>query len=505
MKNIGTMKSSTLYIIYFGIVTKILLFIKDILTASKIGVNYKMDSYLLALSTIMLITKIVGDGLIVAIIPVLQEIQEKHGEKRRIEYTNNLVNVTVILSFILIIMGYLLAPKIIMIFGPGFKGVELEKTIFLYRVGLPIIMVSWIRSIGGGFLQADHAFRAGAKGGVSNVLVYIIYLIFFAEKFNLTGLMIAGIIAVISQIYILLRTMEKHGYKYAWKLDLKDKYLLKVVKFLLPILIGVGVNELNNSIDNAIASTLPIGSIAELSYANEIVNLFLGLFITAIVTVIFPVLSESHSKKDIENLKAGINHGIVVLLKIAIPVSIILMTMAEPIVKIVFERGAFNAEASFFTAAALGYYAMGLTSMALIPLITRAYYSIHDMKTPVVISILALVVNIIIDLTLAPIMGASGIALGTSASVILSSIIGIYDLNRRLQFTERKDIRGILVKFSVAAVIMTTGILLTYGAFATSLDNVFLHNVITVGLSIAVGLGLYILVCKVLEPMTLYY
>ena len=181
------------------------------------------------------------------------------------------------------------------------------------------------------------------------------------------------------------------------------------------------------------------------------------------------------------------------------------MTMAEPIVKIVFERGAFNAEASFFTAAALGYYAMGLTSMALIPLITRAYYSIHDMKTPVVISILALVVNIIIDLTLAPIMGASGIALGTSASVILSSIIGIYDLNRRLQFTERKDIRGILVKFSVAAVIMTTGILLTYGAFATSLDNVFLHNVITVGLSIAVGLGLYILVCKVLEPMTLYY
>ena len=132
MKNIGTMKSSTLYIIYFGIVTKILLFIKDILTASKIGVNYKMDSYLLALSTIMLITKIVGDGLIVAIIPVLQEIQEKHGEKRRIEYTNNLVNVTVILSFILIIMGYLLAPKIIMIFGPGFKGVELEKKPFFY-------------------------------------------------------------------------------------------------------------------------------------------------------------------------------------------------------------------------------------------------------------------------------------------------------------------------------------------------------------------------------------
>lgn len=503
MKDRDIMRSNALYIIHFAIATRFLVFIKDMLMASRIGVNYKMDSYLLALSTIMLLTKVVGDGLIVAIIPLLQEIKEKNGKERTIEYTNNLINITALLSFILIIIGYLGAPVIVKIFGPGFKSVELDKTILLFRVGLPIIMVSWIRAIGGGFLQADHAFKAGAKGGVSNALVFIIYLLLFSEKFVLKGLMIAGTLGIISQIYIIVRAMEKKGYKYQWKFDLKDRYLLKIVKFLLPIIMGIGVNELNNSIDNAIASTLPVGSIAELNYANEIISFFIGIFVAAIVTVIFPVLSESHSKREIENLKQEINNGIVTLLKLTIPVSIILMTMAEPVVKIVFERGAFDDEASFFTAAALAYYAVGLTAMSLIPLITRVYYSIHDMKTPVVISILALVVNIIIDLALAPIMGARGIALGTSVSVILAAIIGIYDLNRRLGFAEGENIRGTLVKLLVAAVIMTTGIILTYGTIAISLENIFLHNIITVGLTSLFGLGLYALVCKVLEPITL--
>lgn len=503
MKDRDIIRSNTLYIIHFAIATRFLVFIKDILMASRIGVNYKMDSYLLAFSTIMLLTKIIGDGLIVAIIPLLQEIQEKHGKQRSIEYTNNLINITALLSFILIVIGYLGAPIIIKIFGPGFKGMELEKTILLFRIGLPIIMLSWIRAIGGGVLQAEHAFKAGAKGGVANALVYIIYLLFFSGKFGLKGLMVAGIIGIISQIYIIWKAMKKKGYKYQWKLDFKDRYLFKVIKFLLPILFGIGVNELNNSIDNAIASTLPPGSIAELNYANEIINFFIGIFIAAIVTVIFPVLSESHNKKDIENLKTGINHGIVTLLKVSIPVSIILMAMAEPIVKIVFERGAFDDEASFFTAAALAYYAIGLTAMALIPLITRVYYSIHDMKTPVIISFLALVVNIIVDLLLAPFMGARGIALGTSLSVILAAIIGIYDLNRRLKFAREKNISGIFVKFSVAGVIMATGIILSYGVVAISLENIFLHNIITVGISSLVGLGLYVLVCKVLEPITL--
>lgn len=499
MRNKDIIKNNALYIIYFGILTRILLFIKDILTASKIGVNHKMDSYLLAFSTIMLLTKIIGDGLIVAIIPLLQEIEGKYGKERTIEYTNNLVNFTALLSFILIIIGYLAAPIIIKIFGPGFKGVELETTITLFRIGLPIIIVSWIRAIGGGFLQSNHAFKAGAKGGVSNALIYIIYLLFFSERFGLKGLMVAGILGIISQIYIIVKAMENKGYKYKWNLDLKDKYLPRIIKYLLPIIMGIGVNELNNSVDNAIASTLSAGSIAELNYANDIISLFLGIFIASIVTVIFPVLSESHKKDDINNLKEGINHGIYTLAMITLPVSIILMFMAEPIVKIVFERGAFDATASFFTSQALSYYALGIPAMALMPLITRIYYAIDNMKTPLLISILVLIINIAVDLTLAPFMGARGLALGTSASVIIGAIMGLIDLNTKIGFTKIEEIAGTLLRLAVATTIMIGGILITYGTAATTLKSIFLYNLATVGISTLVGIGLYYLVHELLN------
>lgn len=437
MKNRDVMRRNTLYIIHFAAGTRFLIFIKDMLTASRLGISYKMDSYILALSTIMLITKVIGDGIVVALIPLLQEIQEKYGTKRKIDYTNNLLNITVIVSLILVSIGYVGAPIIIKIFGPGFKGNELEKTILLFRIGLPIVTLSWVRAIGGGYLQSEHAFKAGAKGGVSNALVFILYLLFFANFFGLKGLMVAGIVGVISQIYIIFKVMVIKGYRYEYRLDLKDRYLGKVVVFLLPIILGVGVNELNNSIDNAIASTLSVGSIAELNYANDIINLFIGLFIVAIVTVIFPVLSESHNKKDEKRLKGEIQNGINILLIISIPVAIILMTMAQPVVKIFFERGAFDGKATILTSQALIYYAIGLPAMSLMPLITRTYYSVHDMKTPVVISIIALMVNIVIDLSLAPFMGARGVALGTSLSTILAAALGLYDLNRRLGFWKR--------------------------------------------------------------------
>lgn len=178
MKNRDVMRRNTLYIIHFAAGTRFLIFIKDMLTASRLGISYKMDLYILALSTIMLITKVIGDGIVVALIPLLQEIQEKYGTKRKIDYTNNLLNITVIVSLILVSIGYVGAPIIIKIFGPGFKGNELEKTILLFRIGLPIVTLSWVRAIGGGYLQSEHAFKAGAKGGVSNALVFILYLLF---------------------------------------------------------------------------------------------------------------------------------------------------------------------------------------------------------------------------------------------------------------------------------------------------------------------------------------
>lgn len=500
-----TMKDSTLFIVYFGIATRILIFIKGMLTASKIGVNYKMDSYLLALGAIMILTKIVGDGLIVALIPLLREIQEKHGTERRMDYTNNLINTTILASFMFVIIGYIWAPHIIRAHGPGFTGKSLGEAILLFKLGLPMVTLTWVRSVGGGFLQSDHAFKAGAKGGVSNALVYIIYLFFFSEKYGLKGLMVAGTIAIITQIYIVLKAMEVKGFKYKWKIDFKDKYLGKVMEYLLPILLGIGIYEINWGVDNAIASTQALGSIAELNYANEVIQLFLGLFIAAIVTVTFPILAENYNKKtcyidgECDDLNRELNYGINLILTISIPVSIILMTMAEPIIKIFFERGAFDTSASFFTSQALVYYALGLTAMAIMPLIARAYYAIHDVNTPITIAAIALLANVVLDLILIRYMGARGLALGTSISIILAVVYGLHDLNKILQFTQNKSIRKTILELLIAGLMMAVSIIITNGAISIMMNPCFLNNMITVSVSSLVGIFIYSKIFKAID------
>ena len=148
-------------------------------------------------------------------------------------------------------------------------------------------------------------------------------------------------------------------------------------------------------------------------------------------------------------------------LNYAVPISIILGSMSAPIVKLIYERGAFDAEATFFTAQALTYYSIGFIALTFIPMITRAYYSIHEMRTPFFIGILMFIVNFVLNLILSPIMGGAGIALSTSIASILFVVIGLYGLNKRLDVFKYESFGKALLKFPVAALIMLTGIVMT--------------------------------------------
>nr|WP_158220056.1 lipid II flippase MurJ [Tissierella sp. P1] len=151
------------------------------------------------------------------------------------------------------------------------------------------------------------------------------------------------------------------------------------------------------------------------------------------------------------------------------------------------------------TSKVLAHYAFGLVAMALIPLITRAYYSIQDMKTPIVISLAALGINTILDLSLAPLMGSSGIALGTSISIILALIYGIFDLNRKLDIVRDDGLKDTVLKIGVATVVMTESMFLAHGTISTLLNDLLINNILDISFSTIAGVGVYAEVCKVLR------
>lgn len=418
-------------IIIFGIFSKFLIFFKEALIASKIGCCFRTDSYFIAFAGINILAETIGEGITTSMIPTLMKIETKEGKDKKIDYINNILNMIILFSLMLIFILWWASPFLVKILARGFNSDELSLSLELMHLGLPMIIFILIRAIFAAYLQSNHGFKAGSKSWIYYNLVYIIYLVFF-NKYGVHGLMITGVLASFSQLLLVVPASINMGYKYKWNLNFKDSYLNEMLILMMPIILGLFINRANVLIDKSVASTLAKGSVSYLNYANDIIQLVLGIFVTAIITVLFPIISEEYLKENIEDTKAIMHKGIGTIVKITIPTTLILIIFSEPIVRLFFERGVFGPRVTKITSEVLVYYAMGLTSMAMILILTKLHYAIYDTRTPTMYGIVGVIINLILDIVLSKYMGISGIALATSISMTIVVVLLIIGLNKRL-------------------------------------------------------------------------
>ncbi|NLV77515.1 MAG: murein biosynthesis integral membrane protein MurJ [Tissierellia bacterium] len=470
-------------IIIFGIVSKILGFIKEILIASKIGCCFRTDAYFIAFTGATLLAEILGEGISTSMVPVLLKIETKEGKEKKIGYVNNLLHIIMLTSLILMILGWFLSPIIIRIMAKGFRGEEFHLAVKLMRVGLHIISLIMIRSVFVAYLQSNHGFKAGAKSWVYYNIVYIIYLVLF-NQYGTYGLMVAGILASLSQLFSVIPASKNMGYRYEKKLDIKDVYLKEMLIVMLPILLALSINRINIIVDKTVASSLSAGSISWLNYANDIIQLVLGIFVTAIVTVLFPIISQEYHGEDVESLKNTMKKGMGWILNIIVPATLILVLLSEPIVRLFFQRGAFGPEATHMTAKALTYYALGLGSMAFVLILTKIHYAMHDSLTPTIHAILGVIINIILSIVLSEYMGTAGIALATSISTTLVTILLITGLNNKMKVIDIHKNWKSLIKFILRAIIMAIAVWVSF--------NLLGDNFLGLIISIVLGIGIYV-------------
>lgn len=493
MMSFSTIRKQTKDIVSFGIGARLLNFLKGILTAFYIGANYRTDIYLVAFSASVFLIAIIADALIVSLVPIYQQIDKRDGKRGRFEFTDNLISFWTLAGAALVVIGYFGAPLITRLFGPGFGIEEHRAAVNLFRLGLPVILMHIWRAIFGGYLQSQHKFRAGAKGGVTNSLIYIVYLAIFSRRFGLEGLMIAGIIAVGSQAYLLAQPIFKlQGYRYKPYLLVRERNLSRLNLFLVPIMLGVGINNLNQAVDNAIGSYLIAGTIAELNYADGIVDLFVGAILMALVTAIFPIISERMRHGSEDETRQSIAFSLRLVTMVSIPSTVLLMFLAQPIVRIFYERGEFGAEATIATATMLIWYGVGILGMGLLLLTARIYYAKEDTTTPMIISAIALVLNIILDITFIQFMGPGGLALGTSIATTIAAFYGIYRLNRIYGFLTWKDTGMKTLKLVMAGFIMSSVLVLLISSLGEAAAGSLLWSIVLVVGASILGIGAFL-------------
>lgn len=448
-----TIKSIVIMVV-FTLGGKVLGFFREMLIASRFGSGAETDAFFMAISGIYLFSSIVSSSINTTFIPILFEIEEEEGKYGKIKHTNNMLNIMTIISMIIILIAYFLAPYIVKVMASGFNEDQFIMTINLFRLGLPMILFSAYIGTFTGYLHSEQSFFSTSILAYPMNLVYIVYLIFFYKYFQIPGLMVTAVLAYVGQYLIQIPIARKHGFNKLWEIDFKDVYIKKFFYLSLPVILGVGINDVNAILDKMFASRLIEGSVSALNYATKLNQLILGVFIMAITTVVFPLLSKEVSKRNKKGVAEALLKGIRLIFVITIPAVVGMIVLSKPIVSLVFERGAFDSKASIMTAEVLVYYSLGLVFTSLKLLLDKAYYSLKDTKLPMYIGIVTVLCNSLLNLLLVDFMGHKGLALATSISVSISTLIMYIRLDSKEIIINNRKLLKFIIRVLLSSLIM---------------------------------------------------
>ena len=455
------MKKTAIILMLITVLSKVFGFTREITLSYFYGASGISDAYIISLTIPNVIFSFLGTGISTGYIPLYSQIQHKYGLKRANRYTNNLINILMVLCTIIIVFVFLLTKPIVKMFALGFKGETLALAESFTRITTLGVYFTGLIYVFSGFLQIKGNYVVPALVWIP-LNFFIILAITISFNRNVLLLPIGNVIATASQLLLLVPFIYKNGYKYEPLLDRNDKYIKKMVDMALPIIFGVSINQINVLVDRTLASNIAVGGISALNYANRLNYFVQGLFVTSIATVMYPMISKMAALNNFDGLKKTISEAINLINLFVIPATVGAMIFAEPVVKLLFGRGAFDTVAISMTSNALFFYSIGMVGVGLREILSRAFYSLQDTKTPMINAAIALTINIILNIILSKFLGIAGLALATSISAIFCTGLLFISLRKKIGSFGMKNTTISFIKILASSLAMGVVAYLAY-------------------------------------------
>lgn len=498
----SNLAKSALGLMIVTLLAKVLGFVREMVLMYAYGTSWYSDVYITAMNIPIVLFSVIGAALATTFIPLYHQSMEDSGEEGALKFTNNILIIVTILSVLISLLGYICAEYLVRLFALNFDGEKLLLTVKFVKIMITGLVFIGISNILTPYLQIKGNFIVPGMIAVPNNIIIIISIILASMTGNIYILPIGALIGMFSQLLFQLPFAKKNGYKFEYSLNFKDKYLKEMVILVIPVLIGVCVNQVNTMVDRSLASGLGDGIIAALNSANRLNWFVMGLFIVTLSSVIYPTLSklsnEDNKDKFIESVSLGINIAILLIL----PLTIGAIVLSKPIVRILFERGAFNETSTLMTSSALVFYSIGMLGQGLRNILDRVFYALKDTKTPMVNGIISVVLNIILNIILVNIMGYNGLALATSLSFLICTLLLFSSLKKKIGYFGEDKIIKTTLKSILAATFMGAVTYFGYDIVSNLLGTGFINDAISLVVSILIGVivyGIAVIILKVDE------
>ena len=489
---------ATVLLMIVTIVSKILGLFRDSVLASAYGTGKYAAVYSTANSISTILFAVIGTALATSLIPLYNKLASEDSTERAMGFLNSVVNLVVIVCLSIAGLGIIFAGPLVKVFAPGYQGDVYTLCVQYTRILLPSIVFVGLANIFTSYLQIKKRYVIPGFIGMPYSII-IIVSIYLSLKTSPMVLVIGTLIAISAKALFQLPFVYKEGYRYRPKINLNDPVMKDMMILILPVVIGVGANQINSIVDKSLASLLGTEVVASFSYAIKLYEFVQALFITSILAVIYPRLSSMIVSDRMDSFLNSLKKTMNVIIVALVPIIVGCIVLSRQIVEVLFQRNAFTSKDTTMTASILWIYVIGILAFALRDVLTRGFYSMEDSKTPMINSIISIVFNISLNLILVKPLGYKGLAIATAVSAYIGLLLFNRSMRKKIEGYSSRDNYIVFVKSLFAALIMGLGVKLVYGIVASSLVGGLLFKLIALASAVGVGVIVYALIMHFLR------
>ena len=443
--------------------SRVLGLVRDQVLAAYFGAGNEMDAFVVAFRIPNLVRDLFAEGAMsAAFVPTFTRELTLRGKRDAWRLGNNVLNALLVVTGVLVVAGIVFARPLIGLYAGDFASVpgKLELTVRLTRVVLPFLTMVAMAAAAMGMLNSlHHYFVPALSPAMFNVatIAGVFVLVPLMPRFGLPPIMAVAISALaggIGQVALQWPALRREGFRYAPLLDPRDPALRRVLLLMGPGTIGLAATQVNLFVNTLLATSQGTGAASWLTYAFRLMYLPIGLFGVSIGTAVLPAVSRHASVGDTAGIRHTVSRGLALMLMLNVPATLGLMVLATPIVQLLFERGHFLPADTAATAAALRLYAAGLIGYSAVRIASPTFYAIGESKTPAIVSVSAIAVNVIASVTLVRAIGFQGLALGTSIAAIVNAALLLWLLHRRLGGLDGRALLATVAKVTASSLVM---------------------------------------------------
>lgn len=488
--------------------SKITGFAREMAIASGYGAGVATDAYRVAIGVPNLFFTCIGTALATVLVPLFTQNLQQGGKDKAYSFARKLTTITLAVTGLLSLIGILAAPWVVRVFAPGFRGEAYSLSVQLTRILFPGLLFTAMAFLATGTLQSLGQFTIPALMGLPMNFTIIGVVLTLGSRLGIWALAWATFIGIGFQFVVQWPSLRRNGYRFHWDMDLRDPSIRQVGVLITPVVLGTALLQVNTLVDRMFASGLPAGSISVLDYCNKLTGLVVGIVITAVATVALPKFSQLVASGGRIKLPAKVGQALGSLNALIMPMAAGLMVLRTPIVRFVYERGAFTPEATRLTSIALLFASIGLVGWGMREIAARAFYALKDTVTPMINGVIAMVVNIALLFLFVGRFkwGVGGMALATSCSITFAGVLLTILLRRKMGGIGLRDILSSLWKSGLATGVMVLVLWRLYPLVASTVPGGgFLAQALEMLVTIGVGGAVYVLGLTVLRAKEAQY